>query len=92
MKARHVIVGILWLSSVLGVGLWAQGGAGANQRQAPTPTYEPGALMGSPITSENLGFQRVAAQEAADDRIIGYFVVKLHGRWVPVTIAGAVVR
>jgi len=90
MKDRRVLVAVLWLSSLLGVGLWAQGGAGANQRQASPPVYDPGAPIGPPITGENLGFQRVAAHEIADDRITGYFVVKVQGRWIPVTIAPVV--
>jgi hypothetical protein len=90
MGTRHVVVlAVLWSSSILGVGLWAQGGAGANRQPTPpqpeTQVQRPGDV-GPVLTGSDLGFQRVAPTGFdANGRVPGYFVVKLDGKWVPVS-------
>lgn len=89
MRTRYaVMLAVLWVASILGVGLWAQGGAGANHQpaspQSDTQVHRPGDI-GPVITGSDLGFQRVApAGVDASGRVTGYFVVKIDGKWVPV--------
>ncbi len=91
MKSRHIlVVAMLWIVSLLGVGLWAQGGAGANgvPAQRSTPAVVP-----SVITGDNLGFIPTPSGTAdLPGEISGYFVVKMHGQWLRVTIAPHIIR
>lgn len=87
MRTRHVLlIAILWVVSLLGVGLWAQRGAPANGAGAN------GNLIGPVITGENIGFQQVPNELANSDRVTGYFVVKVHGQWTRVLNAPMIIR
>jgi hypothetical protein len=94
MKAGKVFaVAVLWVASLLGVGVLAQGGRGANATQPqPAPNLLYGEPLGAVITGENLGFQPVAAPKDRDGRIPGYFVVKVNGQWVETTSTLRIVR
>ena len=69
-----VVIGTLWIVSLVGVGLWAQD----NQR---TWTMPGGAPIGSVITGENIGFQRVDAPDHRDGSVRGWWMVKIDGQW-----------
>jgi hypothetical protein len=95
MKARTVFaVAVIWSASLLGVGLWAQGGRGASATQPqPAPVLLlDGQPVGDVITGENFGFQPVAGLRGRDGRVPGYFVIKVNGQWVEVTSGIRVVR
>ncbi|HKV98837.1 MAG TPA: hypothetical protein VJN96_03375 [Vicinamibacterales bacterium] len=87
MRTRHVfLIAILWVVSLLGVGLWAQRGAPADGAGANANP------IGPVITGENIGFQPVPSELANSDRVTGYFVVKVHGRWTRVLNVPIVIR
>lgn len=93
MRTRHIVVAILWTASLLGVGVWAQGGAGANQVPAPVQRPAlPGATQGPVLSGENIGFQPIGPQDDPDGRLRGRFVVKVQGQWVPVYSAPTIIR
>jgi hypothetical protein len=80
---RFLVVAFVWAASLLGVGLWAQGGSGANAQAIPIPGMQTGDPIGPVITGENLGFQRIAAPPDKDGRVTGRWVVKApNGQWV----------
>jgi hypothetical protein len=88
MKTRKaLLVGFVWAISLLGVGLWAQSGGGANARQPqspivrPAPVVRPGQAVGPIITGNNLGFQPIATLPDPSGRIAGEFMVKINGQW-----------
>jgi hypothetical protein len=89
MKSRYIVVAVLWLVSLLGVGVWAQGGAGANglpaQRSAPSGS--------NVITGDSIGF--VPTPGVAVDlpgEISGYFVIKVRGQWLRAAMAPHIIR
>jgi hypothetical protein len=91
MRTRHIVVAILWVVSLLGVGVWAQGGAGANQTPVQRPAL-PGGTTGPVLSGDNLGFQPIGPQDDPDGRLRGRFVVKVQGQWVPVYSAPTIIR
>jgi hypothetical protein len=94
MKVGNVLaVAVIWSASLLGVGLWAQSGRGANATQPqPAPNLRDGQPVGAVITGENFGFQPVAGLTDRDGRVPGYFVIKVNGQWVEVTSTIRIVR
>ncbi len=90
MRTRHIVVAILWVISLVGVGVLAQGGAGANQTPAQRPAL-PGGAPGPVLSGENIGFQPIGPQDR-DGRQGGRFVVKVQGQWVPVYSAPMISR
>jgi hypothetical protein len=75
MNAKAIVViATLWIVSLVGVGLWAQG----NQRPW---TMKGGPPIGSVITGENIGFQRVDQPDHSDGSIRGWWMVKIDGQW-----------
>jgi hypothetical protein len=87
MRTRHVLlITILWVVSLLGVGLWAQRGAPANGAGASANS------IGPIISGENIRFQQVPSHPANSDRVTGYFVVKVHGQWTRVLNVPMIIR
>lgn len=93
-RVKISVLAVAWVASLLGVGLLAQSGRGANATQPePAPNLVlNGQPLGAVITGENLGFQPVAGPTDRDGRVPGYFVVKVNGQWVEVTSAMRVIR
>ena len=86
--SRMFVLVIVWAASLLGVGLWAQGG----RAPQPAPAIQMGEPIGEILTGENIGFQRVAAPPDRDGKVVGRLMVKINGRWTPVASAFGVVR
>lgn len=92
-RVKMFVLAAAWVASLLGVGLLAQGGRGANATQPqPAPNLMNGEPLGAVIFGENIGFQPVAAPKDRDGRIPGYFVVKVNGQWVETTSTIRIVR
>jgi hypothetical protein len=92
--ARLIIVAAVWAASLVGVGLWAQGGAVANAQQALTPPPEKARLWFGPgpiFTGDNLGFiptpSTTPLTPDKDGKIAGTFVVRIDGKWVDIAPA-----
>ena len=84
------IVTSTWIVSLLAVGVWAQGGVGANAQFAPA--RRSGEPHGALITSENLAFQPYAGQPSQDGRIVGKLMVRVNGQWLEAESPVRVVR
>jgi hypothetical protein len=90
MKAgKTLAVAVVWSASLIGVGLWAQGGG---QRVTPAPVIQSGQPVGPIITGENIGFQRLAAHPDRDGKITGVFKIRIDGEWFETTSPVRVVR
>ena len=85
-----VLIAACWIGSVLGVGLWAQGGdgrSGAPQiRVVQMVRQTPGSHIGSIITGDQLGFQRIVSP-SDPERILGKLMIWLDNEWVEVKLA-----
>jgi hypothetical protein len=77
MNIRHVVaLAFAWAISLVGVGLWAQGGT-----QKPGIAVQTGEPYGEIITGENIGFQHVAGQRDREGRVAGRLMVRINGEW-----------
>lgn len=86
MKRRNVMfVAVVWLVSLVGVGLWAQSDL------KRVPTLVEGAPVGPVISGENIGFQPVAG-EHAPGKVVGKWMVKIDGKWVEAQPSIGIVR
>lgn len=83
-------VAVVWAASLLAVGVWAQGGSGANVQRAPE-FVRPNQPTGPVISGENLGFQPMGPG-TRDGRLMGRLVVRVNGEWLEIVSAVSVVR
>ena len=87
---KSVAVAVVWGLSLVGVGLWAQGSQTGGVR--PAPTIQTGQPVGSIITGENIGFQRVATSGDRAGQVTGRLVVKIDGVWKEIVAPIGIVR
>jgi hypothetical protein len=87
---RAVVVVTVWIVSLVGVALWAQGAQSGSRR--PVPVIQAGEPIGEVITGENLGFQRVANLHERPGQVTGRIMVKIDGVWKEVASPISVVR
>ena len=67
-RARLFVVALVWAASLLGVGMWAQGG-----QSGPIASH-------TVISGENIGFQR-SGLPPSGGTVTGRLVVKVDGQW-----------
>lgn len=84
MTMRRLLVsGLVWALSLVGVGVWAQGGA------APQPVAiqfpGPGSAPGEIISGEDIGFQLVPGRHSSEGTIVGKLMVRVNGQWLEAT-------
>jgi hypothetical protein len=89
LKRRVWVLAAVWVSSLITVGLWAQGTAAPQIQGTTTPQVEifrPGDAIGEVISGSDIGFQRVAPQQAErGGTVSGYLVVRVGGEWLIAT-------
>jgi hypothetical protein len=78
---NRVAVAIVWMLSLVGVAVWAQGNPPAKEKLRITPV-EQGAVVGPVISGADIGFQRVAGTHDRPGEVSGRFVVKIDGQWI----------
>jgi hypothetical protein len=84
-------VALVWVLSLVGVGVLAQ------DNQPATVTPAPGTKVPSPsreiISGENIGFKRVVNSSDRPGQVTGQLMVKIDGTWLeivpPVKVVGA---
>ena len=92
MKTRKALaVAVVWLASLVGVAVWAQG-SGGEQPVKPAPNLRSGQPMGGLITGENIGFQPVVGPPDREGRISGVLMVRVNGEWIETTSPIRIVR
>ena len=86
MKLRSMLVIlVIWVGSLLGVGLWAQ----EKLRVVPAPA---GSVVGPVISGDNIGFEPMDGVKAAKGKVVGRIVVRINGQWLPIESPVTVVR
>jgi len=78
-KGRLFVVAVLWATSLLGVGLWAQ------ERRGDVEIISEGKAYGPVLSGENIGFQRIHSAGDSQTNVIGRLVVKINGEWLVAT-------
>ena len=80
-RGRLLVVTILWATSLLGVGVWAQTGKEAPQ----APVIIRGEGFGDVISGENIGFRRTYNPSEKSGTVTGRLVVRINGEWLVAT-------
>ncbi len=80
-KGRLFVVAVLWVTSLLGVGLWAQTGKEAPRR----PVIVQSESDASVISGEDIGFRRTFNPSEKSGTVTGRFVVRINGEWLVAT-------
>jgi hypothetical protein len=85
-KRRLLVVAVLWTTSLLGVGLWAQGRRGDPDVQVfEAPVISEGKPYGPVLSGENIGFQRIYNPADKEGSVSGRLVVRINGEWLVAT-------
>jgi hypothetical protein len=92
MGRNLVAVAIVWILSLVGVAVWAQGKPTSS---APTQDRagQPGkGLDWNIFSGDNIGFKRVLTPDDRPGKVTGTFVVKVDGKWMEVMPLFEIVR
>lgn len=83
---NRVTVAVVWILSLIGVAVWAQGNPQAPPKAPGRVIVEPsrGQYDGPVITGENIGFRRVITPSDKPGKVTGTMVVKIDGQWLEV--------
>ncbi len=84
------VVAIVWVVSLLGVALWAQGGGGADVR--PVPSQQAPMVSGTDaplVTGNDIGFQPIGT--SGHGEITGRLMVRIDGKWLVAASAVTIV-
>ncbi|MEO7192052.1 MAG: hypothetical protein ABI051_13445 [Vicinamibacterales bacterium] len=87
MTRKSLLLAVVWVASLLVVGVWAQGTATAPQDRARGREIPLGVPVGPVITGENIGFQQISAMPRAG-KIYGKFMIKVDGQWLELASPG----
>jgi hypothetical protein len=88
-KRRLAVVLVAgWISSLVGVAVWAQQGP----TQARSVHVQEGQAIGDVITGENIGFQRVYSTHSPNGKVVGKLMIKVDGRWLEAQSPIGIVR
>jgi hypothetical protein len=95
-KARFLFIATVWAASLVGVGLWVQGGHrlwptesllaaqtlgdGGVSPQGQLPTAF-GTPVGPVLTGDNIGFQQIAEPPDRDGKVAVRMMIKVNGEW-----------
>ena len=79
-KGRLWVVAVLWATSLLGVGLWAQ-----QRVYEGVDRISEGQPYGPVLSGENIGFQRIFIKGDQEGNVSGRLVVKINGEWLVAT-------
>ena len=74
------VVAVLWATSLLGVGLWAQ-----QRRFDGGQEIIEGQPYGPVLSGENIGFQRIHNPTDKEGTVSGRLVVRINGEWLVAT-------
>ena len=83
-KSRLFVVAVLWTTSLLGVGLWAQG-RGGDAPEPPVIVISEGKPYGPVLSGEDIGFQRIYNPADKEGSVSGRLVVRINGEWLVAT-------
>jgi hypothetical protein len=78
LNRKSIVVATVWLLSLVAVAGWAQ-------RPEPVrpPVIVDGMPMGPVITGSDLGFQRVVGVPGHKGAVVGRWLVRVDGQWMP---------
>jgi hypothetical protein len=93
MNVRNLVtLAVVWVLSLVGVAVWAQGNPQGAPQTQEWLTVQPASPNTPVITGENIGFRPTMTPGDRPGKVSGTIVVKINGQWLEVVPAMGITR